>query len=214
MASASVSPSDTSSSSSSSSSPWARAHLRAYAFAFVLLLVAIVVVAATDSVAVDVAVTVLFCVMVAAAFGRAAVLAHQRRQRQRYSALSQQDEGAAGGARREAVAAAVLMHANPTHLRLAMMDRDFDANDYDTLMQLDAEDDAVFQGLRADEIDQLPVGAAKGGKLTCAVCLEKVEDGAPVRTLPCLHRFDRNCIDQWLRTKAMCPVCMFSVTVR
>lgn len=45
--------------------------------------------------------------------------------------------------------------------------------------------------------------------LTCSVCLEQVADGELVRSLPCLHRFHSNCIDQWLRQQATCPVCKF-----
>ncbi|KAH7421933.1 hypothetical protein KP509_13G082000 [Ceratopteris richardii] len=46
-------------------------------------------------------------------------------------------------------------------------------------------------------------------ELTCSVCLEQVSDGELVRSLPCLHQFHSNCIDQWLRQQATCPVCKF-----
>ncbi|KAG0558479.1 hypothetical protein M758_10G029300 [Ceratodon purpureus] len=46
-------------------------------------------------------------------------------------------------------------------------------------------------------------------ELTCSVCLEQVEDGELVRTLPCLHQFHSACIDQWLRQQGTCPVCKF-----
>lgn len=45
--------------------------------------------------------------------------------------------------------------------------------------------------------------------LTCSVCLEQVNDGEIVRSLPCLHQFHASCIDQWLRQQATCPVCKF-----
>lgn len=41
----------------------------------------------------------------------------------------------------------------------------------------------------------------------CAVCLEACGEGETLRRLPCRHTFHRNCIDTWLRTKAVCPIC-------
>ncbi|XP_075513431.1 E3 ubiquitin-protein ligase SDIR1-like [Primulina tabacum] len=45
--------------------------------------------------------------------------------------------------------------------------------------------------------------------LTCSVCLEQVDVGELVRSLPCLHQFHVNCIDPWLRQQGTCPVCKF-----
>ena len=39
----------------------------------------------------------------------------------------------------------------------------------------------------------------------CVVCLESNED--PCTVYPCLHRFDRKCIKEWLIRKPCCPVC-------
>lgn len=43
--------------------------------------------------------------------------------------------------------------------------------------------------------------------LTCSVCLEQVNAGELIRSLPCLHQFHTNCIDPWLRQQGTCPVC-------
>ncbi|XP_072960016.1 E3 ubiquitin-protein ligase SDIR1-like [Typha angustifolia] len=44
-------------------------------------------------------------------------------------------------------------------------------------------------------------------ELTCSVCLEQVNVGEVIRSLPCLHQFHANCIDPWLRQQGTCPVC-------
>lgn len=41
----------------------------------------------------------------------------------------------------------------------------------------------------------------------CTVCLAEYEDREILRLLPCGHHFHVNCIDQWLRLHANCPLC-------
>ena len=43
----------------------------------------------------------------------------------------------------------------------------------------------------------------------CPVCLESLDDNALV--LPCCHGFHRPCIERWLRVKAECPVCRWTL---
>ncbi|KAK4785148.1 hypothetical protein SAY86_001837 [Trapa natans] len=43
--------------------------------------------------------------------------------------------------------------------------------------------------------------------LMCTICLEQVNKGDLVRSLPCLHQFHANCIDPWLRQQGTCPMC-------
>ncbi|KAL2898910.1 E3 ubiquitin-protein ligase SDIR1 [Bienertia sinuspersici] len=54
---------------------------------------------------------------------------------------------------------------------------------------------------------------AKGSEedLTCTICLEQVNRGELLRTLPCLHQFHANCIDPWLRQQGSCPVCKLRI---
>merc|ERR1719233_1047339 len=45
-------------------------------------------------------------------------------------------------------------------------------------------------------------------EFTCAVCIENIEIGEWFKKLPqCQHCFHATCIDQWLSTRATCPIC-------
>lgn len=112
--------------------------------------------------------------------------------------------------------AASLFNLNPTHLRLAMMDRDFNANDYETLLRLDDEHRAtVFTGIPQSQIERLPTHRVTESDIAkamvCSVCLDMPKPNDVLRTLPCLHKFHADCVDKWLRTKPTCPVCTFPV---
>ncbi|KZV26123.1 hypothetical protein F511_06049 [Dorcoceras hygrometricum] len=128
-------------------------------------------------------------------------------------------------------------------LQLALLDREFDDLDYETLRALDA-DTIPAASMTEEEINALPVHKYKSGPqsigpvivqassstsvekkqdssnaqgsiktsdddLTCSVCLEQVDVGELIRSLPCLHQFHVNCIDPWLRQQGTCPVCKF-----
>lgn len=105
-------------------------------------------------------------------------------------------------------------------LRLAMMGREFTGDDYEMLSQLDEGSDA-FKGASQGEINRLPVqillekdaSICAQRKEYCAVCLEAYITGDEVRSLPCLHRYHKHCIDLWLAQKAHCPVCKFDCVV-
>lgn len=45
----------------------------------------------------------------------------------------------------------------------------------------------------------------------CLICLAPYEAGNEVRSLLCLHQFHKSCVDQWLQTNAVCPVCKFHI---
>ncbi|WOG86382.1 hypothetical protein DCAR_0205585 [Daucus carota subsp. sativus] len=43
---------------------------------------------------------------------------------------------------------------------------------------------------------------------TCAICLSEYQPNDKLRTVPeCNHYFHSNCIDEWLKLNASCPVC-------
>ncbi|XP_021838959.1 E3 ubiquitin-protein ligase SDIR1 isoform X2 [Spinacia oleracea] len=133
-------------------------------------------------------------------------------------------------------------------LQLALLDREFDDLDYETLRALDADNAPSVPSMSEDEINSLPVhkykvtgidsdmvakkqasssassekqqdisinpGSSKSSsedELTCSVCLEQVNVGELIRSLPCLHQYHANCIDPWLRQQGTCPVCKFKV---
>ncbi|KAF8397454.1 hypothetical protein HHK36_016371 [Tetracentron sinense] len=133
-------------------------------------------------------------------------------------------------------------------LQLALLDREFDDLDYETLRALDSDNPSTASSMSEEQINALPVhnykatgpqsdgssvkqasssstsaekkqdtakadGSLKspGDELTCSVCLEQVNMGELIRSLPCLHQFHANCIDPWLRQQGTCPVCKFRV---
>ncbi|KAG5192334.1 hypothetical protein JKP88DRAFT_293527 [Tribonema minus] len=46
------------------------------------------------------------------------------------------------------------------------------------------------------------------GDLMCAICLADFEGGDQLRVVPhCFHQYHKACLDPWLETKAICPLC-------
>ena len=48
-------------------------------------------------------------------------------------------------------------------------------------------------------------------KKQCNICLADYKNGDELTTLPCFHFFHPNCINQWLISKNICPVCKFEI---
>lgn len=55
-------------------------------------------------------------------------------------------------------------------------------------------------------------GAPNEEERKCMVCLELFTGGEDLRILPCLHRYHKDCIDQWLARNRHCPVCKHDIT--
>jgi hypothetical protein len=97
--------------------------------------------------------------------------------------------------------------------RLLRTDRDFSAEDYEMLLELDEQ----AKSSQTNELQvtlllsQMPVtripanGSSKAAQ--CSICLEKMEVGEEVRTLPCMHMFHRACIDKWVSMPGAVPKC-------
>lgn len=95
---------------------------------------------------------------------------------------------------------------------LLRIGRDFNENDYEMLLALD-ENNHRHGGATRAQINNLPESTVQAENLQeCAICLETPAIGETIRHLPCLHRFHKDCIDEWLGMKTSCPVCKLSVT--
>jgi len=46
---------------------------------------------------------------------------------------------------------------------------------------------------------------------SCPICIMNYKDGEKIKSLPCLHKFHKNCIDKWLEIKSDCPMCKFDI---
>ena len=77
------------------------------------------------------------------------------------------------------------------------------------------------EGVGEAELQRLPVTVwqseaaeqtAAGDSSSCVICMQELETGQPARVLHCRHAFHLPCIDDWLRRRATCPLCVSSVT--
>ena len=137
---------------------------------------------------------------------------HHQRQREHLQFLSQLSRSNAPGL--------------ATRLRLAMLQRDFTGDDYEILQQLDDVrfngGPVVRQGANESSIQRLPLHKLSAADFqqsdaetplgNCNICLAPYEIGDEVRTILCLHKFHKDCIDPWLRTKNICPICKYQAT--
>ncbi len=63
---------------------------------------------------------------------------------------------------------------------------------------------------RNEIINSFPVHKYMPGKDktdTCSICLEKLRKYENLRTLMCMHSFHQRCVDHWLETNLICPLC-------
>lgn len=41
----------------------------------------------------------------------------------------------------------------------------------------------------------------------CPICLDALKRYQNIKTLPCIHKFHKKCVDNWLRHEMFCPTC-------
>jgi len=72
----------------------------------------------------------------------------------------------------------------------------------------------VREGVR--DVRVYPTHVYEGGTLpedknTCPICLSIYAEGDEIRTIPCLHFYHKECIDEWLTQSKDCPVCKMRI---
>jgi E3 ubiquitin-protein ligase ATL23 len=100
-------------------------------------------------------------------------------------------------------------------LNLSLRRSDFNGNDYELLQGLDANNHQPNIGASPEQLERLPShvtskeqeAKAKEEQKTCSICLGPFEEGHSVRTVACFHQFHKDCIDTWLTSNPLCPVC-------
>ncbi|GAV02208.1 hypothetical protein RvY_12802-1 [Ramazzottius varieornatus] len=73
------------------------------------------------------------------------------------------------------------------------------------------EEEQMQKAQRFGLIQHLPSGLYDGGKKDreCPICMVELNCGDPVRFLPCMHVYHKDCIDDWLLKHSLtCPNCM------
>ena len=78
--------------------------------------------------------------------------------------------------------------------------------------QLGNEDRDLEKAIELSKKD-MPTNAIKSHLFydECVICKEKFKSQDTVKDLPCRHIFHAVCIDQWLLTHKLCPVCKINV---
>lgn len=111
------------------------------------------------------------------------------------------------------------------NLQLSMMNRDFSSSDYELLMALDQNRNMSHsQPVSEEDLSRIPVSTHAAhpddhtgcrndddnSQLTCTVCLDSVKEGSEIMTMPCGHKYHKDCIIPWLRQQGQsstCPMC-------
>ena len=73
-----------------------------------------------------------------------------------------------------------------------------------------ATDKQILNNLPETQIED--VSKLDSEKKNCVICLEDFKNKDKAIILPCIHLFHKNCINNWLKTKNICPICKFKLT--
>lgn len=102
----------------------------------------------------------------------------------------------------------------PPHL----MQGDIDLTDYEALWNLaERIGEAKGSGLKKRDLKSLKTAKFDSKSVEddehtdCRICITDYVDGEKVTTLPCGHRYHKECIETWLMKKAECPICRKSI---
>lgn len=73
-----------------------------------------------------------------------------------------------------------------------------------------SEEEQIKIAKRIGLIQHLPLGIFDGSKKhkECVICMNEFMMGDPLRYLPCMHTYHKDCIDDWLMRSFTCPSCM------
>jgi hypothetical protein len=75
----------------------------------------------------------------------------------------------------------------------------------------DEQESEPEQGMRPNELNQLPKSKNKGQKRNCSVCMEDIKTDEYETFLICFHSFHSECIERWFVKKHQCPVCQTDI---
>ncbi|KAK8491320.1 hypothetical protein V6N12_000054 [Hibiscus sabdariffa] len=85
-----------------------------------------------------------------------------------------------------------------------------------TAMELSMQEDpklvpATTESIRALKKTKLLEGDGDGDDIECMICMEKLVSSKTevVTCMPCSHLFHGDCIERWLSTSHLCPLCRF-----
>ncbi|CAG9322544.1 unnamed protein product [Blepharisma stoltei] len=92
-----------------------------------------------------------------------------------------------------------------------LMARNEENMTYEQLLALEERIGNVPVGLNEDQMRELPVVPLTAENM-CSICLVNMEKGEMAKLLPkCNHSYHAECIDQWLKAKKTCPLCLTEV---
>lgn len=90
----------------------------------------------------------------------------------------------------------------------SQMGVDLDTMTYEQLLELGDHIGTVSVGLTPIQMARLKEEVSEEQGSTCSICQLDIDEGHLFKRLPaCSHLHHSECIEQWLRSKNVCPVC-------
>ncbi|XP_045205873.1 uncharacterized protein LOC123558059 [Mercenaria mercenaria] len=95
-----------------------------------------------------------------------------------------------------------------------MVPDDVDLSDYEALWGLaERLGEVRSRGMKEEEINKLPTRVyrrkpgSKEKEETCSICISEYKTADNVQMLQCRHEFHKECLLEWLKRNATCPIC-------